>query len=119
MPNQPTTFSLSPSVDQVSGSLDRILWTALGSLATWLVTKGYLSASDAALLVPVAVALVSGIYGLWTNRQKALVQSAANVPGTIVVTSNDLAVATPGQQNIVSNTKVEVKDMVTNKKVMP
>lgn len=93
-----------PSWDQVSGSLDRVL-IALFALA---VGKGWISQSDAANYIAILLAIGAGVYGLWVNRQKAIVMAASNIPGTVVVTSKELATATPDQNNIVSNTDVKV-----------
>lgn len=94
-----------PSWDQVSGSFDRVL-IALFALA---VGKGWISQTDAANYIAILLAVGAGVYGLWVNRQKALVMSVANIPNTVVVTSKELATATPGQNNIVSNTDVKVQ----------
>lgn len=94
-----------PSWDQVSGSFDRVL-IALFALA---VGKGWISQTDAANYIAILLAVGAGVYGLWVNRQKALVMSVANIPNTVVVTSKELATATPDQNNIVSNTDVKVQ----------
>jgi len=95
--------------DQVKGMLDRAIAVLATMFLNWMVTKGWLGQSDAATLLPALVLLPALAWGYWNNRDKALVQSAANVPGTIVVTQPALAAATPDQNNIVSNTNVEVK----------
>ena len=99
--------------DQLKGMLDR----AIAVLATWLLTqavnKGWLSQSDSAQLLPALVLLPSLAWGWWNNRDKALLQSAANVVGadgkqTVIVASPELAKATPENSNIVSNTETKV-----------
>lgn len=95
--------------DQLKGMLDR----AIAIVATWILTmavnKGWLTQSDMATLLPAIVLVPSLLWGYWVNRNKALVQSAAGVPGTVVVTTAELAHATP-ENNIVSSTNVEVKN---------
>ncbi len=95
--------------DQIKGMLDRAIAVLATMLLNWMVTKGWLGQSDAATLLPALVLLPALAWGYWNNRDKALVQSAANVPGTVIVTQPALAAATPDQNNIVSNTNVEVK----------
>ena len=85
------------SWDQVKGVADR----AIAMLLVWLVAKGYIGESEAATIGTVIIGLLSLAWGWWINRDKALVQSAATVPGTTVVTTADLAASTP-ETNIVS-----------------
>ena len=90
--------------DQISGPLDRIILMAL----TWAVAKGLITTADVAPFASAALAIAGAGYGWWVNRPKAIVQSAAALPGTTVVTTPDLAAATPNQTNIVSNTEQKV-----------
>lgn len=100
--------------DQIKGMLDR----AILVLATWLLSKavsaGWISQADSAQLLPALIILPALAWGWWNNRDKALIQSAGNVvdPKTnkpvIIVTSPEMAAATPGQNNIVSNEDVKV-----------
>lgn len=66
--------------------------------AVWLVAKGYISASDAAQYIPLLVGIGAAVYAWWINREKALLQSAAAVPGTTVVTTPTLAKAQCARQ---------------------
>lgn len=84
---------------QVSGVLDRIL-LAVGMYA---VAKGWISESDMMQFVALVLAVAGAVWGWWVNRDKALVQAAAAIPGTVVVTTPDLAKATPNDNNIVSH----------------
>ena len=86
-----------PTSDQIKGMADRIV----AMLAVWLVAKGYVGKDFAVEFGPVIVALVSVWYGWWINRPKAILQSAAAVPGTTVVTVPEFAHSTP-ETNIVS-----------------
>ncbi len=89
--------------DQFKGMLDRAIAVLATMFLAWMVRKGWLGESDAATLLPALVLLPALAWGYWNNRDKALVQSAANVPGTVVVTTQALADATPEQKNIVSS----------------
>lgn len=86
------------TAEQWKGMADR----GAAILVTWLVTKGYISAEDAANYVVIIVGVAGLAWGWWVNRQKALLQSAATVPNTTVVTAPVLAATTP-EPNIVSN----------------
>lgn len=84
--------------DQIRGPLERVILIAL----TWAVTKGYLTPSDVSLFSAAGIAILAAAYGWWQNRPKAIVQSAAALPGTIVVTTATLAASTP-ETNIKSS----------------
>lgn len=90
--------------DQLKGMLDRAIAILATMFLAWMVKRGWLGESDSAALLPLVVLLPSLAWGWWNNRDKALVQAAAAVPGTVVVTTKELATSTPGQQNIVANT---------------
>lgn len=109
------------SNDQIAGQLRQIL-PILGSMA---VALGWISPEKANAVVTNILAIVGPLMILggivWTafaNTEKALVQSAAAIPGTVVVTTPDLAVATP-ERNIVSNetAKEKIAAIVTDAKV--
>jgi len=89
--------------DQLSGGLDRALTVLVTWLLTYLTTKGYITSSQAADFMPLILAIVTAIYGWYVNRPIAIAQSAAALPGTTVVTTADIAQATPNEKNIVSN----------------
>lgn len=90
--------------DQLKGMIDRAVIVFATMFLHWLVQKGYIGESDSAQLLPLLVLLPALFWGWWNNRDKALVQSASNVPGTVVVTTRELALATPDQKNIIANT---------------
>ena len=109
--------------DQASGIADRTVSGALIWLVSFVLAKvaalGYLAASDVPQLSVVVIILASAGWGYWINRPMAIVKSAAALPGTTVVTTPDLATATPDQANIVSNLKNKVIDTATQKIVNP
>ena len=100
--------------DQIKGMVDRTILV----LATWLLSKavsaGWLSQADSAQLLPALIILPALAWGWWNNRDKALISSAGNVvdPKTnepvIIVTSPEMAEATPRQNNIISRDDVKV-----------
>lgn len=110
---------MTPTTDQISGMVDRTISGALigllGFVLHKLVLAGVLADSDVTLLSPMLIILLMAAWGYWTNRPKAIVQSAAALPGTTVVTTPDLSAATPNQVNIVSNLANNVVDKITNK----
>lgn len=89
--------------DQISGPADRVILILLA----WAVGKGIITSADVAPIAAALLAVAGAAYGWWVNRPKAIVQSAAALPGTTVVTTPALAAATP-QDNIVSNTEQKV-----------
>ncbi|MFA5897680.1 MAG: hypothetical protein WC829_01075 [Hyphomicrobium sp.] len=100
--------------DQIKGMLDRAIAVMATMFLSWMVKKGWLGESDAATLLPALVLLPALAWGWWNNRDKALIQSAANVVDlktgqkTVIVTSPEMAKDTPDQNNIVSSTDVKV-----------
>lgn len=114
---------LKPTTDQVSGVTDRVLTIAATWLLTWLTMKGYITPNQAVEYSPLLIALGAAIWGWWVNRPKAILQSAAAIPAgggkmTQIVTSPELAAATPEQANIISSAENKVVDTVTNKTVV-
>lgn len=83
--------------------LDRAVTVLATMLLTWMVKRGWIGESDSAQLLPAVILLPALAWGWWNNRNKALVQSASNVPGTVVVTTPELALDTPNQKNIISS----------------
>lgn len=99
---------MNPSKDQATGVAERIIYGLAMGVLMKLVAAGYLDADMAPYVAGGIVTLVGGVWAWWINRPKALLQSAASVPGTTVVTTPDLAKATPNEANIVSNTNNKV-----------
>lgn len=89
--------------DQISGPLDRVILVLL----TFLVSKGYISTADVAGYATLILGIVGAVYGWWVNRPKAIVQSAAALPGTTVVTTPNLAASTP-ESNVKSSATNQV-----------
>ena len=96
------------STTQVSGVIERIATVAITWLLTWLTTKGWISTAQAAEFMPLLLAVITAVYGWWITRDKAILQNAAAVPGTVVVTTPELSAATPDQNNIVSSSETKV-----------
>lgn len=92
-----------PTWDQIKGIAERLI----GGGLLFLVAKGYIGKDDAATYGPAVLLLCAAVYGWYTNRPKAIVQSAAALPNTTVVTTPDLAHSTP-EPNIVSAVTHEV-----------
>lgn len=94
---------------QVSGILDRVLI----ALFTWFAAKGYISSGEVANYAALLLGLLGALWGWYVNTPKAILQAAAEVPGaggkqTLIVTSPELASATPGQNNILSSADAKV-----------
>lgn len=83
--------------DQISGILDRVIAVGL----TWAVAKGYITQSQAAEWLPLILGVLAAAWGWYVNRDKALVQAAAKIEDTTVITKPELAADTP-ERNIVS-----------------
>lgn len=93
--------------DQVKGIIERTATVVATMLLAWLVRKGWIGESDVATLLPAIILIPSLLYGWWINRPKALVQSVAALPGTVVITDEKIAKSTP-ETNVVSNTEAKV-----------
>lgn len=95
-----------PTWDQIKGIMERLILIGLAGATA----AGWIGEGDAETYGPAVLLLIGSIYAWWVNRPKAIVQSAAALPGTVVVTTPDLAKSTP-EPNIVSNitSQVELK----------
>lgn len=102
--------------DQLIGMTDRALAIFLTVFLGWLVKRGYLGESEAAALLPAVVLLPSLAWGWYTNRDIALLKSASNVPGTTVVTTEEMANSTP-EKNIVASKAPQPKEAVEEAKI--
>lgn len=93
-----------PNWSQVSGGLDRVVLVAL----TWLASKGYITSADVANYATLIVGVLGALYAFYVNRNTNLAKQAASIPGTTVVTTPEIAAATPNKQNILSNKTAQV-----------
>ena len=87
------------SLEQLRALLDR----GIPLLVMWMVGHGWITADDGTTLASVIIGIVTLSWAWWINRKKRIVQKAAEIPGTTVVTTQALANATPSNENIVSN----------------
>lgn len=110
-----------PSSDQVTAQIRQIL-PILGTTATLL---GWVEPDKANAIVTNVLALIgpvmilSGIvWSALANTHKAIVQSAANIPDTVVLTRPDIAEDTPNNPNVIAinATPTEVKRAVEDAK---
>lgn len=99
---------------QIRGGSDRAIIVAVTWLFTYLTTKGYISASQAADFAPLVLGIVAAVYGWWVNKNEKLAEQAASVPGTTVVTTPEIAKATPDSPNVISSANTSA---VINKEV--
>lgn len=83
----------------LTGIIDRVTLVAL----TWAVSKGFITNADIANIAPLVPVILAALIGWYQNREVALAQQATTIPGTKVITSSDVAAATPNNMAIVSN----------------
>lgn len=94
--------------DQGTSILERMIYGVALALAMKFVAWGWLDADMAPYIAAGIVAAVGSAYAWWINRPVSIVQAASNLVDpntgkkTQVVTSPELAAATPGNPNIVS-----------------
>lgn len=105
-----------PTWDQIKGIAERLITIALASILSFAVLKGWITKQQAidygAEWGPLLLAAASAWYGWRINRPKAIVQSAAALPGTAVITTPALARSTP-EANIVSSAAVDIVPVQT------
>ena len=101
---------MNTSKDQVTGIIERVIYGAMMLLLGKLVARGTIDGDMAAYIAGGAVTAFGSAYAWWINRPKALVQAVANIPNpaapngkTVIITTPELAAATPDQGNIVSS----------------
>jgi hypothetical protein len=93
--------------NQTSGITERILYGIAMFLSMRLVSKGVITPEMASYLAGGVVAFVGSMWAWWINRPKAIAQAAASIPGTTVVTTDEIAKSTPNQSNIISNMETQ------------
>lgn len=99
-----------PTWDQIKGIVERVVSIGLASALSYAVLKGWITKEDAvkygADLLPLLVMAAASLYAWKVNRPKEIAQSAAALPGTVVITTPAIAHSTP-EPNIVSNLSEE------------
>lgn len=101
-------MSIEFSSEQVKAMAERAVTILVTIFLAKLVKMGWLSDSDSAMLLPFLVILPSLLYAWYVNRGQALAQATVNaVPGTVVVTTPEVAKAVPST-DVVSNEVVQV-----------
>lgn len=89
----------------LTGIIDRVTLVGL----TWGVSKGFITNADIANIAPLVPVILAALIGWYQNRKVALAQQATTIaPGTKVVTTPEIAAATPDNMNILSTTTQEV-----------
>ena len=96
--NQDQRLSLLRTILITAG----VSWLAKAGLDTTTATS--IMSAVAALLMAVGAAA----WGVYAKRNTGLISSAASVPNTTIVTTAEIAKATPAQANIVSADTHEV-----------
>lgn len=91
--------------DQSTSVLERLFTVFITWLLTWLTTKGYITSAQAAEYMPLLLGVFAAVYAWWVAKPSNILLAASNIPGTTVVTTPELAEATPSAANIVSNTE--------------
>ena len=98
---------------QISGIADRIILVFL----TFMASRGWIPVGEVANYAALVLAVLGAFWGWWVNRPKALVEAAAAVPNpasptgkTIVITSPELAAATPASSTVVSSATTKAVD---------
>lgn len=67
---------MTPSI---SSAIDRFITVFVTWLLTYLTSKGIITTADAAAFLPILLALPAAAWGLYQNRQKAIIQQAAMI----------------------------------------
>lgn len=93
--------------DQSTGILERLAYAMIMAVLMKLVAKGYIDEDMATYVASGIIAAGGAVWAWWINRPKALIQSAAAQPGTTVLTTPDIAHATP-EVNILPSDKMKV-----------
>lgn len=88
------------SWEQISSVLRHILTFGGG----FIVAKGWISAEALPGIVGAIITIGGVVWGAFNRTEKAIVASAANVPGTVVVTTPELAAAVPSPDAVSSAT---------------
>lgn len=93
-----------PNWSQLTGVADRVILILL----TYAAAKGWIASTDVAGLATLILAILGAVYAFYVNRNTNLAKQAAAIPNTTVITTPEIAKATPDQSNIVSNADLKV-----------
>ena len=117
MTNTDANKTSTPLVNnsQITGAIDRVVLMGL----TYAAGKGWITTTDIANYLALIVGILGSGYAFYVNRNTNLAKQAASVPGTTVVTTPEIAAATPNQTNIISTseTKSTIASVVEQNKV--
>lgn len=91
------------SWEQISSILRHILTFGGG----FIVARGWINAETLASIIGAILTVGGAIWAYYNKTPTAIVASAANLPGTVVVTTPELAEAVPNA-DAVSSTAVRV-----------
>lgn len=79
---------------QTISAVDRVATVFATWFLTYLTTKGIITSSDAATFMPILIAIPAAIWGLYKNRQAAIIHEAVKIaadpasPVQAIVTTN-------------------------------
>lgn len=95
-----------PTFDQIRAPLERVLLVAL----TYAVAKGWIAKELVGDILALVLAVGGFAWGIYTTRPSVVAARAAEIlpEGSTIVTSPEIAKATPGNANIVSSSTMEV-----------
>lgn len=99
------------SGDQLTAIGEKVVYGVAMAVCMKLVAWGWITSEEAPWYAGGAVTLAGGAYGWWVNRPKNLMIAATNA-GATVITTPELAAATPNNPNIVSSV-AEAKEVLT------
>lgn len=95
-----------PTWDQIHGVAERVITLGLAALLSFAVIKGWITTDQAkeygVEYGPLVIGLVASIYAYRHNSPQTLAERTANIPNTTVITTPEIAAATPNQSNIIS-----------------
>jgi hypothetical protein len=83
----------------------------VGSGVAWLVKHGFDTATATSLAttaVAFVMAAMAAGWGVYAKRNAGLAIAAASVPGNIVITDHETALATPALPNVISRDDMKV-----------
>lgn len=95
-----------PTFDQIRAPLERVLLVGLGYAAA----RGWIAEAWVEHLLALSLAVAAAGYGVYTAQPTVIAErAAAALPeGTKIITTEEIADATPGSPNVISSTDVKV-----------